>query len=115
MWPKTACELRGPFTLEVERRLRLQTTFCTHLLNKALIEILEACRAERLLCVREISLRLPHFEKLSREQITAVESRVNQLIRRNFPLVENAYVTMEEANEMGAIALSAKNTEKRCA
>ena len=37
-----------------------------------------------------------HFENLSREQITAVDT-VNQLIRRNFP---ESDVTMED--EMGA-------------
>jgi len=34
-----------------------------------------------------------------------VEARVNELVRSNFPLVENRTATMEEANAMGAIAL----------
>jgi alanyl-tRNA synthetase len=46
-----------------------------------------------------------HFEKLSDEQIAQVERRVNELIRSNFPLSENRSATMDEAREMGAMAL----------
>ncbi len=100
----------GPFTLEVdvERRQKVANNHsCTHLLNKALIEILGGHVEQKgsYVCENYFRFDFSHFEKLSREQITAVESRVNQLIRRNFPLVEKRDVTMEEANEMGAIAL----------
>ena len=46
-----------------------------------------------------------HFEKLSDEQVTAVEKRVNELIRSNFPLVEKREATMDEARSEGAMAL----------
>ena len=46
-----------------------------------------------------------HFEKLSDEQIAAVEARVNGLIRTNYPLEEQRKATIEEARAMGAIAL----------
>ena len=46
-----------------------------------------------------------HFEKLSDEQIAAVERRVNELIRSNFPLNEKRDATMEEAKSLGAMAL----------
>lgn len=100
----------GPFTLEVdvERRQKVANNHsCTHLLNKALIEVLGGHVEQKgsYVCENYFRFDFSHFEKLSREQITAVESRVNQLIRRNFPLVEKRDVTMEEANEMGAIAL----------
>ena len=39
------------------------------------------------------------------EETMAVEKRVNELIRSNFPLCEKRDATMEEANAMGAIAL----------
>jgi alanyl-tRNA synthetase len=100
----------GPFTLEVdvERRQKVANNHsCTHLLNKALIEVLGGHVEQKgsYVCENYFRFDFSHFEKLSREQITAVESRVNQLIRRNFPLVEKRDVTMKEANEMGAIAL----------
>ena len=43
--------------------------------------------------------------ELSDEQIVAVEKRVNELIRSNFELVEKRDATMDEAREMGAMAL----------
>ena len=46
-----------------------------------------------------------HFEKLSDEQVAQVEKRVNELIRSNFPLSEKRDATMEEARQMGAMAL----------
>ena len=46
-----------------------------------------------------------HFEKLSDEQILAVENRVNELIREDIHLEEKRDATMNEAKAMGAIAL----------
>ena len=46
-----------------------------------------------------------HFEKLSDEQVAAVEKRVNELIRSNFPLSEKRDATMAEAQSLGAMAL----------
>ena len=46
-----------------------------------------------------------HYERLSDEQILMVEARVNQMIRQNYPLEEVRKATMEQAKEMGAIAL----------
>jgi alanyl-tRNA synthetase len=39
------------------------------------------------------------------EELRAVEIRVNQLIRSDFPLIEKRDATMEEARKMGAMAL----------
>lgn len=107
---KLPANCEGPFTLEVnaERRLKVANNHsCTHLLNKALIEILGKHVEQKgsFVCDKYFRFDFSHFEKLSREQITAVESRVNQLIRQNFALVEKRNVSMEEAKEMGAIAL----------
>ncbi|MBO5193849.1 MAG: alanine--tRNA ligase, partial [Bacteroidales bacterium] len=46
-----------------------------------------------------------HFEKMTEEQIDLVETRVNGLVRANYPLQENREATMEEAQAMGAMAL----------
>ena len=56
-------------------------------------------------CDKYFRFDFSHFEKLTDEQIDAVEKRVNALIRANYPLDENRNATMEEAQEMGAMAL----------
>jgi alanyl-tRNA synthetase len=48
---------------------------------------------------------VPYLKKLSDEQIRQVERRVNALIRANVPLWENRTATMDQAREMGAMAL----------
>ncbi len=100
----------GAFTLKVDadRRQRIANNHtCTHLLDQALREIVGTHVEQKgsFVCDKYFRFDFSHFEKLSDEQIHAVEARVNELIRSNFPLVENREATMEEANEMGAIAL----------
>ena len=100
----------GSFTLKVDadRRQRIANNHtCTHLLDQALREIVGTHVEQKgsFVCDKYFRFDFSHFEKLSDEQIHAVEARVNELIRSNFPLVENREATMEEANEMGAIAL----------
>jgi alanyl-tRNA synthetase len=56
-------------------------------------------------CDRYIRFDFSHFEKMSPEQMLQVEKKVNSLIRLNSPLCENRTATMEQAKEMGAIAL----------
>ncbi len=102
------CE--GVFTLEVDavRRRRIANNHsCTHLLDRALIEILGSHVEQKGSFVSDTSFRFDfsHFEKLSDEQILALEKRVNELIRENYPLWEKRDATMEEAKAMGAIAL----------
>ena len=102
------CE--GAFTLKVDaaRRQKIQNNHtCTHLLDQALREIIGTHVEQKgsFVCDKYFRFDFSHFEKLSPEQITAVERRVNAMIRANHPLVEKRDATMEEANEMGAIAL----------
>ena len=100
----------GQFRLvvDVARRRRIACNHtCTHLLDTALREILGTHVEQKGSYVSDSSFRFDfsHFEKLSEEQIRAVEHRVNELIRENHPLEENRHATMEEAKQMGAIAL----------
>ena len=100
----------GEFRLVVdaERRQHIANNHtCTHLLDTALREILGTHVEQKGSYVSDESFRFDfsHFEKLSDEQIKAVEHRVNELIRADYPLEENRHATMEEAKEMGAIAL----------
>ncbi len=100
----------GVFRLEVDRERRLGITnnhTATHLLHKALREILGTHVEQKgsYVCENYFRFDFSHFEKLTDEQIDEVERRVNALIRLNSPLCENRNATMEEAKEMGAMAL----------
>ena len=102
------CE--GVFTLKVDaaRRARIAANHsCTHLLDTALREVLGTHVEQKgsYVCDGYLRFDFSHFEKLSQEQITEVERRVNALVRENIPLVEKRDATMEEARGMGAIAL----------
>ena len=100
----------GPFDLfiDAERRQKIANNHsCTHLLDQALREILGSHVEQKgsYVCDKNLRFDFSHFEKLSPEQIAAVENRVNDLIRNNYPIEENRHATMDEAKEMGAIAL----------
>ncbi|MCR4823854.1 MAG: alanine--tRNA ligase [Bacteroidales bacterium] len=100
----------GAFRLSVDaaRRQRIANNHsCTHLLHRALREILGTHVEQKGSFVGDKGFRFDfsHFEKLSDEQIAQVEKRVNELIRSNFPLAEKRDATMDEAREMGAMAL----------
>ena len=100
----------GEFTLHVDaaRRLRITANHtATHLLHQALREILGTHVEQKGSYVAPSYFRFDfsHFEKMTDEQIEKVEKRVNELIRLNSPLEENRYATMDQAKEMGAMAL----------
>ena len=94
--------------VDTERRLQIENNHtATHLLHQALREILGTHVEQKgsYVCDNYFRFDFSHFEKLSDEQIDLVENRVNALIRANYPLDENRSATMEEAQEMGAMAL----------
>ena len=100
----------GSFTLRVDtaRRRRIECNHsCTHLLDRALREILGEHVEQKgsFVCDKNFRFDFSHFEKLSDEQIILVERRVNELIREDLPLEEKRDATMDEARGMGAIAL----------
>lgn len=100
----------GEFTLKVDaaRRRRIACNHsCTHLLDRALREVLGDHVEQKgsYVCDKNFRFDFSHFEKLSEEQLVEVESRVNELIRENLPLEEKRDATMDEARAMGAIAL----------
>ena len=107
---KLPANCTGPFTLRVDvaRRRKIEANHsCTHLLDQALREVVGTHVEQKgsYVCDKYFRFDFSHFEKLNPEQITAVESRVNQMIRSNFPRCEKRDATMEEAKAMGAIAL----------
>ena len=102
------CE--GEFTLRVDAARRdaiAANHSCTHLMHRALREILGSHVEQKGSFVSDKGFRFDfsHFEKLSDEQIVAVEKRVNELIRSNYPLSEKRDATMAEAQSLGAMAL----------
>ena len=103
-------DCNGAFTLVVDaaRRQRIANNHtCTHLLHQALREILGTHVEQKgsFVCDRYFRFDFSHFEKMTDEQLRQVEKRVNELIRQNNPLEENRNATMQQAREMGAMAL----------
>jgi len=103
-----ACQ--GEFTLEVdaERRQKIMNNHsATHLLHQALREILGTHVEQKGSFVGPDYFRFDfsHFQKVTDEEMLAVEKRVNALVRANYPLCEKRDATMEEARAMGAMAL----------
>ena len=80
---------------------------CTHLIDEALREVLGTHVEQKGSLVTADSLRFDfsHFEKVTPEQLRQVEHLVNDKIRQNIPLQEYRELPIEEAKELGAIAL----------
>ena len=95
-------------TVDAERRQRIMNNHsCTHLLHQALREILGTHVEQKGSFVGPDYFRFDfsHFQKVTDEELRAVENRVNGLIRANLSLWERRDATMDEARAMGAMAL----------
>lgn len=79
----------------------------THLLDEALREVLGEHVEQKGSLVTPDSLRFDfsHFQKVTDEELRKVEHLVNAKIRANVPLQEHRNIPIEEAKELGAIAL----------
>ncbi len=79
----------------------------THLLDYALKQVLGNHVEQKGSFVSPDTLRFDfsHFEKVSDEQLRQVERMVNKMIREDLKRDERRDVPMEEAKELGAIAL----------
>ena len=98
------------FDLHVDaaRRAKIQANHsATHLLHEALREVLGTHVEQKGSFVGPDYFRFDfsHFQKMTDEELLAVERKVNALIRSNFPLWEKRDATMDEARAMGAMAL----------
>ena len=80
---------------------------CTHLLDEALRTVLGTHVEQKGSLVSPDSLRFDfsHFQKVTPEEIRQVEHLVNAKIRANIPLTEYRNLPIEQARELGAIAL----------
>ncbi len=80
---------------------------CTHLIDEALREVLGTHVEQKGSLVSPESLRFDfsHFQKVTDEEIRQVEHLVNAKIRENVPLTDYRDLPIEQAKELGAIAL----------
>ena len=79
----------------------------THLLDQALREVLGTHVEQKGSLVSPDGLRFDfsHFQKVTADELRQVERIVNQRIRENIPLQDHRDVPIEQAKELGAIAL----------
>ncbi len=79
----------------------------THLLDQALREVLGSHVEQKGSLVAPEGLRFDfsHFQKVTAEELRQVERIVNERIRQNIPIQDHRNVPIEEAKELGAIAL----------
>jgi alanyl-tRNA synthetase len=89
------------------RKLTMANHSATHLMHKALKEILGIHVEQKgsLVNYKHLRFDFSHFQKLTDEEILKVEQRVNQKIRENIHIQEKRNVPMPEAKAMGATAL----------
>lgn len=107
---KLPAELTQPLTAVVdqERRERIQANHsATHLLHEALREVLGEHVEQKGSFVSDEVLRFDfaHFAKVEPAQLREVERRVSARVRACLPLQEFRDVPIEEARQMGAMAL----------
>ena len=79
----------------------------THLIHEALREVLGSHVEQKGSFVSPEVLRFDfsHFQKVTPEELREVEHLVNSRIRKAMPLEEEREIPIEEAREMGAVAL----------
>jgi len=107
---KLPAEPNEEMTGEVDVELRKQTEAnhsATHLLHKALRDILGTHVEQKGSLVGPDYLRFDfsHFQKVNDEELRKVEHHVQKAIRNNFTLNEYRSVPVNEAKNMGAMAL----------
>ena len=103
-------DVSKPFQAIVNAHKRENTSLnhsATHLLHQALREVLGTHVEQKGSLVNDQHLRFDfsHFSKLTKEEIDSIENLVNERIRANFDLEEFRQIPIDEAKNMGAMAL----------
>ncbi len=107
---KLPADVTAAFTAKInleKRRATESNHSATHLLHEALREVLGTHVEQKGSYVSPESLRFDfsHFQKMTKEEIRAVERIANRKIRENHPLHEMRETPIAEAQAMGAMAL----------
>jgi len=102
--------LTAAFTVKVNEEKRNATQnnhTATHLLHYALRKVLGTHVEQKgsMVGFDRFRFDFSHFSKLEETQLREVETLVNELVRANIPLKALCDIPMEEAIEMGAMAL----------
>ena len=102
--------LTATFTATVDADLRQSSEnnhSATHLLHHALRQVLGNHVEQKgsLVTPERLRFDFSHFAKMTAEELQEVERRVNELVRKNLPLNERRSVPIEEARQLGAMAL----------
>ncbi len=100
----------APVRAEVDAERRQATSAnhsATHLMHAALHRVLgpHALQKGQDVDDRRIRFDFSHFQKLTEEEIAAIERLVNEKIRQDIPLEEVRDIPLEEAKKAGAIML----------
>lgn len=103
-------DLTATFTAVVNEKKRIQTErnhTATHLLHESLREVLGEHVEQKGSYVSSNSLRFDfsHYQKLTDQELLAIEKLTNEKIRANSSIQEYRSVPIEEAQKMGALAL----------
>ena len=101
-------DLAWKATVNSDRRAKIQANHsATHLLHAALRAVLGHHVEQRGSFVSDKLLRFDfsHYSKLSKQEILAIENLVNEKVTHAISLEEHRSVTMELAQNMGAMAL----------
>jgi len=97
-----------PPELMTEKRTATECNHtATHLMHEALREVLGTHVEQKGSYVSPELLRFDfsHFQKMTLEEIRAVERKVTAAIRSDYPIEEHRHVPIEEAKAQGAMAL----------
>ena len=107
---KLPADVSATYTAQVDpgkRRATANNHSATHLLHAALRQVLGTHVVQKGSLVDEDHLRFDftHFAKMTKEEIGRVENIVNRKIWENIPLKENREMPIDQAKQMGAMAL----------
>ncbi len=102
--------IKSSFTAIVDIDKRKDTErnhSATHILQNVLRQQIGKHVEQRGSLVNEDHLRFDfsHFQKLTEDELFQIETKVNEIIRQNISLEEKRAIPIQEAEEMGAMAL----------